>query len=139
MTDTHVLFCTFIASLCFSFNYPLRRTTNGSRCSAPRMVPLKLRVLFCLLCCLPRVHPLYWQDPSFFDFRPSGKRHQTPSDLKMLHVLKCEEALLRRVYEGTGGMAQVIKHPLCTGLGGVAQVIKHPLCKHELLNLDPHH
>ncbi|XP_031202681.1 platelet-activating factor acetylhydrolase [Mastomys coucha] len=43
------------------------------------MVPLKLHVLFCLLCCLPRVHPFHWQDPSSFDFRPSVMFHKLQS------------------------------------------------------------
>ncbi|XP_021073828.1 platelet-activating factor acetylhydrolase [Mus pahari] len=43
------------------------------------MVPLKLHALFCLLCCLPSVHPFHWQDASSFDFRPSVMFHKLQS------------------------------------------------------------
>lgn len=43
------------------------------------MVPLKLQALFCLLCCLPWVHPFHWQDTSSFDFRPSVMFHKLQS------------------------------------------------------------
>lgn len=91
----------------FPFNYLLCRNLHWSRCSAPTMAPPKLHVLFCLFCCLSWVHPFHWQDPPPFDFRSPGKRRQTPSDFKMLHVLLCEKVLLRSARPGAGEMAQV--------------------------------
>ncbi|XP_049975341.1 platelet-activating factor acetylhydrolase [Alexandromys fortis] len=40
------------------------------------MAPPKLHILFCLFCCLPRVHPLHGQDPPPFDFRTPALFHK---------------------------------------------------------------
>lgn len=91
------------------------------------MAPPKLHVFFCLFCCLPQVHPFHRQDPppSPFDFRSPGKRRQTPSDFKMLHVLLCEKVLLRSVPWGLGRWPRLVIAVQAWG----AEIGSQPWCK----------